>query len=105
MAKANRERLKRTLLVGFVVINVALIGMIWVDGMVGEVESTPSYYRDTQFEFNENIYLTATAEMIEYRLQLTGTPEADAHNDHEGNGAGHGQGQGQGQGQGAGSGG
>ena len=76
MAQANRERLKRALLVGFVIISIGLIGMIWVDGIVGKAEATPSYYRDTQFEFDENTYLTVTAEAVEYRMQLTGTAEA-----------------------------
>lgn len=94
MAQTNRERLKRTALLGFVAVCIGLIGFIWVDGIVGDEPATPSYYRDT-FEVDESVYLTVTAEYIEYQEQLQGTPAPERDNNGDGH---HGPGQGQGNG-------
>jgi len=94
MAEPSRERLKRTALLGFVAVCVGLIGLIWAEGLTGDEPATPSYYRDT-FRMDENIYLTVTAEALEYQRSLEeGTPPATtAPGEHNGSGSGQGQGQ------------
>jgi hypothetical protein len=97
-AKNGRERLKRTLLLGFVGLSIILIGLIWAEGLSTDTPATPSYYRDT-FQMDPDVYLTITAEAAGPQDELTGTPvpgrETDAQH---GNGQGQGHGQGQGQG-------
>lgn len=92
MASANREGLKRTLLLGFVAVNVVLIGLIWTDGLVAHQPATPSYYRDT-FQMDPDVYLTVTAEAVEFENQLDGTPAAHSGEEHHGSGSGQGHGQ------------
>lgn len=96
MDKKNSERLKRTALLAFLVVSVVLVGLVWADGLIEDTPATPSYYRDT-FKPDENIYVTITAEAVEYQLRLTQTPEALRQEEH---GQGHGGGQGSGQGAG-----
>ena len=93
MAQTTRERLKRTALLGFVAVCVGLIGLIWADGLTGNQPATPSYYRDT-FHMDESVYLTVTAQAIEYQRSLElGTPVATtAPGAHNGSGGGQGQG-------------
>ncbi|MCC6605431.1 MAG: hypothetical protein IT327_19650 [Anaerolineae bacterium] len=93
MAETNRERLKRLALIGFVAVCVGLIGLIWAEGLTGNEPATPSYYRDT-FRMDENIYLTVTAQAIEFQNSLEqGTPPATtAPDEHNGSGSGQGQG-------------
>jgi uncharacterized membrane protein YgcG len=92
MAPLGREKIKRSSLLLFVAISVLLICLIWIEGLRVDVPATPSYYRDT-FQMNPDIYLTITAEAIERRNELAGTPAPDG-----GAGASHGGGQGRGQG-------
>ncbi len=95
MAEKNRERLKRFGLLGFVAVCVGLIGLIWADGLTTDEPATPSYYRDS-FQMDPDVYLTVTAEAIEFQKNLeNGTPAA-THDPDEHNGAGNGQGSGQG---------
>ncbi len=96
MAQENRERLKRTALLGFVAVCIGLIGLIWADGLTADEPATPSYYRDT-FRMDDSVYLTVTAEAIEYQRNLeNGTPPPTTNPDkHDGHGAGQGQGSGQ----------
>lgn len=94
MDKKNRERLKRQALLAFLIVSVALIGLVWADGLIEDTPATPSYYRDT-FQPDENLYVTITAEAYEYQLRLTQTPEALREEEH-GSGQGAGQGAGQG---------
>lgn len=93
MAETTRERLKRLALLGFVAVCVGLIGLIWAEGLTGDEPATPSYYRDT-FRMDENIYLTVTAQAVEYQNSLEqGTPPAtNAPSEHNGSGSGQGQG-------------
>jgi hypothetical protein len=98
MAPADRERLRQALLLGFVIVSVVLIGLIWAEGLFSDGQATPSYYRDT-YEVDESIYLTVTAEAIEFQQQLSRTPSpGDQTPEHRGSGHGGGQGQGQGAG-------
>lgn len=94
MAETSRERLKRMALLGFVAVCVGLIGLIWADGLTADEPATPSYYRDT-FRMDESIYLTVTAEAIEFERSLEqGTPPpTEAPSEHNGSGGGQGQGQ------------
>ena len=85
MASKNHEGLKRILLLGFVAISVLLIGLIWLDGLNGHSEATPSYYRDS-FQMDPNIYLTITAEAIEFERSLNGTPAPTREGTHQGGG-------------------
>lgn len=91
MAQTTSERLKRAALLGFVAVCVGLIGLIWAEGLTADEPATPSYYRDT-FRMDENIYLTVTAEAIEYQRNLeAGTPPAtEAPGAHNGSGGGQG---------------
>lgn len=91
MASANREGLKRTLLLGFVAVSVVLIGLIWADGLVADQPATPSYYRDT-FRMDPNVYLTVTAEAVEFENQFNGTPAAHPEEEHHGSGGSQGHG-------------
>ncbi|MDT8304673.1 MAG: hypothetical protein RRC07_01955 [Anaerolineae bacterium] len=45
MAQKKYDRVKQSLLLVFVFASVLLIGLIWADGLVGDAERTPSYYR------------------------------------------------------------
>ncbi len=96
MAQENRERLKRTALLGFVAVCIGLIGLIWADGLTADEPATPSYYRDT-FRMDDSVYLTVTAEAIEYQRSLeSGTPPATPdppqhHDSSTGQGHGHNQ--------------
>ena len=93
MASTNREGLKRALLLGFVIISIVLIGLIWAEGLVPDQPATPGYYRDT-FQMDPNVYLTVTAEAIEFEAQLNGTPApeaSDSTEEHHGSGSGQGQ--------------
>lgn len=98
MAETNRERLKRVAFLGFLAVSIGLIGLIWADGLTGDAPATPGYYRDT-FEVDEDIYLTVTAEAIEFRQSLEdGTPPPTPEpRQHDGSGGGQGQGRGQNQ--------
>ena len=90
MAQTNRERLKRAALLGFVAICVGLIGLIWADGLTADTPATPSYYRDT-FHMDDSVYLTVTAEAIEYQRSLeSGTPPAPPKHHDSSTGQGHG---------------
>lgn len=100
MGKTNRERLKRTALLAFLIVSVVLVGLVWADGLIEDTPVTPGYYRDT-FRPDENLYVTITAEAYEYQLRLTQTPEAPRQEEH-GQGQGSGQGAGQSGGQGGG---
>ena len=92
MAQKTSERLKRTTLLGFVAVCIGLIGLIWADGLTADAPATPSYYRDT-FRMDDSVYLTVTAEAIEYQRSLeSGTPPATPDPD-EHNGSGQGRGQ------------
>jgi hypothetical protein len=94
MAQKTSERLKRTALLGFVAVCIGLIGLIWADGLTADAPATPSYNRDT-FRMDDSVYLTVTAEAIEYQRSLeSGTPAATPDPD-EHNGSGQGQGRGQ----------
>jgi hypothetical protein len=93
MDKKNSERLKRMGLLAFLVVSVVLVVLVWADGLIEDTPATPSYYRDT-FQPDENIYVTITAEVYEYQLRLTQTPEPLGQEEH---GQGHGSGQGTGQ--------
>lgn len=93
MDKTNRERLKRTALLAFLIVSVVLVGLVWADGLIEDTPATPSYYRDT-FRPDENLYVTITAEAYEYQLRLTQTPEAHGQGQGAGQGTGHGAGQG-----------
>lgn len=97
MAEATRERLKRITLIGFVAVCVGLIGLIWADGLTADEPATPSYYRDS-FRMDESVYLTVTAEAIEFQRNLeNGTPPpTSAPDEHDGHGGGQGQGSGHG---------
>lgn len=99
----KNDRLKRTLLLGFVFVSVLMIGAIWVDGIVVHEPKTPSYYRDT-FQVDENLYLTVTADALQYNPEPAGTPDPNGAGEHH-QGSGQGQGAGQGSGQGSSSGG
>ena len=93
MAEKTRERLKRTALLGFVTVSILLVALTWMDGLNGDAPPTPSYYRDT-FQIDENIYLTVTAEFLQFQEDLAaGTPAAPEA--HDGSGGGRGQGGGQ----------
>ena len=47
MAKTERESLKRKLLIGFVLVNVVLIVLVWADGLIERETVDPSFYRET----------------------------------------------------------
>ena len=92
------EGLKRKLLLGFVFVSVLMIGTIWIQGIVVREPETPSYYRDT-FKVDENLYLTVTADALQYNPEPAGTPDPDEDGEyHQGSGQGQGAGQGSGQG-------
>ena len=92
MASKNQEGLKRALLLGFVGISLLLIGLIWLDGLNGDEVATPSYYRDS-FQVDPSVYLTVTAEAVEFERSLNGTPAPTNEETHQG-GSGQGRGQG-----------
>lgn len=92
MASKNQEGLKRALLLGFVTISILLIGLIWLDGLNRDQAATPSYYRDS-FQMDPNVYLTVTAEAVEFERSLSGTPAPTREDTHQ-NGSGQGRGQG-----------
>lgn len=95
MAQKTSERLKRTALLGFVALSIGLIGLIWADGLTANEPATPSYYRDS-FQMDPSVYLTVTAEAIEFQRSLElGTPPPTS-DPAEHNGAGGGQGRGEG---------
>lgn len=97
MAKTDRERVKRMTLLAFLVISVGLIGLIWADGLTPDEPATPAYYRDT-FEMDEDVYLTITAEAVQFRQTMeSGTPEPPPESSQNGRGTGGGRGQGGGQ--------
>jgi hypothetical protein len=102
MAPTNHEKLKRALLLFFVASSVLLIGLIWAEGLGDDPPATPSYYRDT-FQMDPSVYLTITAEAIERRNELAGTPTPGGAGASHGDGQGRGQGDGQGAGSGQGS--
>lgn len=96
MAKTDRERLKRTALLAFLAVSIGLIGLIWADGLTPDEPAAPAYYRDT-FEMDEDVYLTITAEAVQFRQTVeSGTPEAPHEPPENGaaTGGGHGQGRG-----------
>lgn len=93
MASQNREGVKRTLLLGFVMVCLVLITLIWADGMIVDEEATPAYYRG-RFEGNLSLSITLTAEMEAFQEGLGGTPAPERE---EGHGGGQGTGQGRGQ--------
>lgn len=95
MAPTNREGVKRALLLGFVALSVVLVGIIWADGLIADQPATPSYYRDS-FQMDPNVYLTVTAQAVEFERQLMGTPAADDDMEEHGSSSGQGRGQGQG---------
>jgi len=99
----KNDRLKRTLLLGFVFVSVLMIGAIWIQGIVDPEPETPSYYRDS-YESDDSIYLTVTADALKYNPEPAGTPDANEHDDHHGSGQGAGQGSGSGQSSGSGEG-
>jgi hypothetical protein len=72
MASTKREGVKSAVLLLFVAAGVALIGLIWVDGLVGDQPATPAYYRDT-FQMDPNVYGTLTAEAEAFRTHAPGT--------------------------------
>jgi hypothetical protein len=88
--KKSTDRLKRALLLGFVLLGVFLIGAIWVEGVMEPESATPDYYRDT-FKIDESVYLTATADALKYNPVEVGTPSPDDTHEH-GTGVGQGQG-------------
>jgi uncharacterized membrane protein YgcG len=99
----KNDSLKRTLLLGFVFVSVLMIGAIWIQGIVVREPETPSYYRDT-FKVDENLYLTVTADALQYNPEPAGTPDPDGSGEHhQGSGQGAGQGSGQGNSSGGGS--
>ncbi|MBK8986564.1 MAG: hypothetical protein IPM39_10860 [Chloroflexi bacterium] len=93
-ARAKHEKGKRFLLLGFVGLSVILIGLIWAEGLTTDQPATPSYYRE-RYEMDPNVYLTITAEAVEFRQQLNGTPAPDADEGSHGSGSGQGRGQGE----------
>jgi hypothetical protein len=104
MASTDREKLRRALLLAFVTASVILICLIWIEGLQGPGDATPSYSRGT-YKVDESIYLTVTAEAVEFEQQLTKTPRpSDWTPEHQENGLGQGGGRGQGRGQGTGNG-
>jgi hypothetical protein len=74
MASATRKNIKEKLLLLFVLISILLVGIIWAEGLTDSPPATPSYYRGV-FEFDEGVYLTATADAQQYQTQITVTPE------------------------------
>lgn len=94
MASTDRTGLKRAALLGFLLVCIGLIGMIWVDNLTGGPAATPSYYRDT-YKVDEDIYLTVTAEALEFQRTLSGTPAPEAPGEHNGPGQGQGRGRSQ----------
>lgn len=94
MAPKNGQSMKNTLLMVFVSISVVLILMVWYQGFTGSgAQATPSYYRES-FEMDPNVYLTVTAQAIEFEQQLGGTPTPGGEDEHQGSGQGQGRGQG-----------
>jgi hypothetical protein len=89
MASTNRESVKRIFLLGFVGLSVLLIGLIWAEGLSLDQPATPSYYRD-RYEVDPNVYLTVTAEAMEFEQQLNSTPSTDAETHSGGQGRGQG---------------
>jgi hypothetical protein len=90
------EDLKARLLTAFVIICIALIGLIWADGLLFQQDAAaaPGYYRQAP-EVDGSVYLTLTAEAVEFRQRITGTSTPQEH------GAGQGQGSGVGTGTGS----
>lgn len=62
------------LFVGFILVTVLLIGLIWQENLAGEDHSTPSYYRDT-FVVDESVYATVTAEAAAAKPAVTPTSQ------------------------------
>ena len=69
--------------------------MIWAEGLIADQPATPSYYRDS-FQMDPDVYLTVTAQAMEFQQGLQGTPAPDLEEEHHGSGSGQGRGQGQG---------
>ena len=92
MASKNREGVKRGLLLGFVAVSLVLIVLVWVDGLGPNEPATPSYYRGS-FQMDPDVYLTVTAEAVEFEQQLNGTPAPESEEEHQGSGGGQGRGQ------------
>jgi len=75
MARPTLKSVKEKLLLGFVLVALIMVGLIWADGLSDRPDPTPAYYRG-HFQVDEDAALTLTAEMIEYQLNLTTTPLA-----------------------------
>ncbi|KAA3647344.1 MAG: hypothetical protein DWQ07_07535 [Chloroflexi bacterium] len=88
MAKTERESLKRRLLIGFVLVNVVLIVLVWADGLVEHETVDPSFYRET-FVFDDSLYITETALAEEYGFEPVPTHEEGEEHEHSGGGGGN----------------
>lgn len=75
MARPTSESVKEKLLIVFVLAALLMVGMIWAEGLSDQPPATPAYYRES-FQIDESVYLTLTAEAVEYQLTLTATPPA-----------------------------
>jgi hypothetical protein len=75
MARPNSKSVKEKLLLGFVLVALAMVGLIWADGLSGRPDPTPAYYRG-HFQVDEDAALTLTSEATQYQLNLTTTPLA-----------------------------
>jgi len=73
MARPTIKSVKEKLLLGYVLLAVILVGLIWADGFSDRPPPTPAYYRNS-YQIDESIYLTLTAEA--YDLRLTAVPAA-----------------------------
>ncbi len=79
---AQKEVIKKYLLITFLSLCVVLIFSFWIDGVLGLESASPGYYRATAAP-NQTFYLTRTAE---YKNIELGTPAPE----HEHEGQGHG---------------
>lgn len=72
MEKANRERIKEILLVGFVLLSVGLIFALWVNAFAKKDAETPYFYRGIP-GVAESFDATETA-LAEQSMMETATP-------------------------------
>ena len=57
MENTRREKIKQTLLLIFVLVNILLVIIIWVNGISGPTDETPAHLRPTfELEIDQSDY-------------------------------------------------
>lgn len=82
MEKTRSEKIKETLLAGFVIVCVVLIFMVWVNALSEKGVENPYFYRGEPEE-SQSFYTTGTAIAEQAALGTsTPTPDEKKHKEH-----------------------